>query len=49
MGDIFGEPGADDAVLLADLLAGKPSADVTTSSTWLAGIGVIVTAITRWV
>ena len=47
MGDIFGGNQVQMTLfLLADLLAGKPVLQtVTTSSTWLAGIGVIVTAI----
>jgi cation:H+ antiporter len=47
MGDIFGGNQVQMTLfLLADLLAGKPVLQtVTTSSTWLAGVGVIVTAI----
>jgi cation:H+ antiporter len=47
MGDIFGGNQVQMTLfLLADLLAGRPVLQtVTTGSTWLAGIGVIVTAI----
>jgi cation:H+ antiporter len=47
MGDIFGGNQVQMTLfLLADILAGKPVLPtVTTSSTWLGGIGVIVTAV----
>lgn len=47
MGDIFGGNQVQMTLfLMADLLAGKPVLQtVNTSSTWLAGIGVIVTAL----
>jgi cation:H+ antiporter len=47
MGDIFGGNQVQMTLfLMADLLAGKPVLQtVDTSSTWLGGIGVIVTAI----
>ncbi len=47
MGDIFGGNQVQMTLfLMADLLAGKPVLQtVSTSSTWLGGIGVIVTAI----
>jgi cation:H+ antiporter len=47
MGDIFGGNQVQMTLfLLADLLAGKPVLrTVSTSSTWLGGIGVIVTAV----
>jgi cation:H+ antiporter len=47
MGDIFGGNQVQMTLfLMADILAGKPVLQtVTTSSTWLGGIGIVVTAI----
>jgi cation:H+ antiporter len=47
LGDIFGGNQVQMTLfLLADVLAGKPVLQtVNTSSTWLGGIGVIVTAL----
>jgi cation:H+ antiporter len=47
MGDIFGGNQVQMTLfLMADLLAGKPVlSTVTTGSTWLGGIGIVVTAV----
>jgi len=47
MGDIFGGNQVQMTLfLMADILAGKPVLQtVTTSSTWLGGIGIVVTAV----
>jgi cation:H+ antiporter len=47
MGDIFGGNQVQMTLfLMADILAGKPVLPtVTTGSTWLGGIGIVVTAV----